>query len=88
MTHVNYATDESSEKSGMTSIMAQKKMRLFEVPKGVLPFLLYLVRFSLSVLYQNCHRKRVTLAGMSRRKKKMSHRLTGLNASSTIKSRI
>ena len=68
MTHVNYATDESSEKSGMTSIMAQKKMRLFEVPKGVLPFLLYLVRFSLSVLYQNCHRKRLTLAGMSRRK--------------------
>ena len=67
MTH---ATDESSEKSGMTSIMAQKKMRLFEVPKGVLPFLLYLVRFSVAVVYQNCHRKRVTVAGISRRRKR------------------
>ena len=67
--HESYATYGNSEKSGMTSIMVQKKMMLFEVSKVVWPFLLCLVRFSQQVLqFRNSHCKRVTLAGMSRRK--------------------
>lgn len=69
MIRVNYATDESNGKSGMTSVKEQKKMMLFEEPMGVLPFLLYPVYFYQQVLKPLIYRcKRVTLTGILRRK--------------------